>query len=253
MQLASLLPIGGRLLRASLVSAVGVALSARLAYALARRVLDDNADTPRLSPPLALSAALVATLAPAWQLEGTIAGGATLAVALVLAGLAAAPARGNPRCTRLARLRRAHLVDGLREPRCGSGPDAGAGRAGGSSGRGSAAPGTCCWCAIGAAVMAGLCAWCPRWCARCRGAPGSTSVTACRPRRWPRWTPRRTTPVRWWRGCATWALISLALAAVGGASGPIPGGEPAGLMAPLAALVLADVVFPASRAGVLSS
>jgi hypothetical protein len=85
--LAALLPVGGRLLRAALVSALGLALGSRCIYALAKRALDANATTPRLTPPLALAAALTATLAPAWQLEGTIGGGATLAAALLLAGL----------------------------------------------------------------------------------------------------------------------------------------------------------------------
>lgn len=85
--LASLLPVGGRLLRVGLVSALGLALGARCIYELGQRALDANARTPRLTPPLALAAALTATLAPAWQLEGTIAGGATLAATLLLAGL----------------------------------------------------------------------------------------------------------------------------------------------------------------------
>ncbi len=91
MQAASFLPIGGRVLRAALPSALCLALAARLAYALTARLLEQNAWTPRLTPFLALAAALTATLAPTWQLEGTIAGGATLAAALVLAGLLLRP------------------------------------------------------------------------------------------------------------------------------------------------------------------
>lgn len=91
MQAASLLPIGGRVLRAALPSALCLALASRLAYALTARLLEQNAFTPRLTPFLALAAALTATLAPTWQLEGTIAGGATLAAALVLAGLLLRP------------------------------------------------------------------------------------------------------------------------------------------------------------------
>ncbi len=64
MQLFALLPIGGRLLRASLASAVALALAARLLYTLSVRLLDENAWTPRLSPALALAAALTATLSP---------------------------------------------------------------------------------------------------------------------------------------------------------------------------------------------
>jgi len=68
MQLASLLPIGGRLLRASLVSALGLAAASWLIFTLTRQILDANGRTPRLTPALALAAALTATLAPTWQL-----------------------------------------------------------------------------------------------------------------------------------------------------------------------------------------
>jgi hypothetical protein len=86
-QLASLIPLGGRWLRASWVGAFALALSAYLIYTLARRVLERAVDTPRLTPALSLAAALTATLAQSFQLEGTVAGGAPLATALVLAGL----------------------------------------------------------------------------------------------------------------------------------------------------------------------
>lgn len=91
MQAASFLPIGGRVLRAALPSALCLALAARLAFALTARLLEQNAWTPRLTPFLAFAAALTATLAPTWQLEGTIAGGSSLAAALVLAGLLLRP------------------------------------------------------------------------------------------------------------------------------------------------------------------
>ncbi len=83
-QLFSLVPIGGRWLRASLVSALAVGLCGALLYALARRLLDRSALTPRLSPPLSLCAALTAVLAPTWQLEGTVAGSAPVAVVFAL-------------------------------------------------------------------------------------------------------------------------------------------------------------------------
>ncbi|HWZ90397.1 MAG TPA: hypothetical protein VNW92_16150 [Polyangiaceae bacterium] len=86
-ELASLVPLGGRWLRASWVGAFALGLSAYLIYGLARRVLESAVDTPRLTPSLSLAAALTATLAQSFQLEGTIAGGAPLATALVLAGL----------------------------------------------------------------------------------------------------------------------------------------------------------------------
>jgi hypothetical protein len=83
--LAALLPVGGRVLRAGLVGAFGAALAGSAAYALARRLLAANASTPRLAPPLALAAAVTATLSPSFQSEGTHAGGVTLAVGLALA------------------------------------------------------------------------------------------------------------------------------------------------------------------------
>ena len=86
-QLASLLPIGGRWLRASWVGALSLALCSFLIYVLARRVLERATSTPRLTPALALAGALTATLAQSFQLEGTVAGGAPMATALVLSGL----------------------------------------------------------------------------------------------------------------------------------------------------------------------
>ncbi len=86
-ELLSLLPIGGRWLRASWVGALSLALCSYLIYVLGRRVLERAVDTPRLTPSLALAAALTATLAQSFQLEGTVAGGAPMATALVLAAL----------------------------------------------------------------------------------------------------------------------------------------------------------------------
>lgn len=86
-QLLALLPIGGRLLRAGWVSALGLALASAIAHRLIHRVLSASLSTPRLSPPLALAATLTAVLAPSWQLEGTLAGGVTAGVALALAAI----------------------------------------------------------------------------------------------------------------------------------------------------------------------
>lgn len=86
-QLLALLPIGGRLLRAGWVSAIGVAVASAIAYRLIHRALSASLTTPRLSPPLALAATLTAVLAPSWQLEGTLAGGVTVGVALALAAI----------------------------------------------------------------------------------------------------------------------------------------------------------------------
>src|SRR6188768_2273014 len=84
-QLFSLLPVGGRWLRASWVGALSLALCSFLIYALARRVLERAVHTPRLTPSLSLAGALTATLALSFQLEGTVAGGAPMATTLVLA------------------------------------------------------------------------------------------------------------------------------------------------------------------------
>ena len=83
-QLFAALPVGGRLLRAGWVSALGLALASAVAYRLIHRALALSLPTPRLSPLLALAATLTAVLAPSWQLEGTLAGGITLGVALAL-------------------------------------------------------------------------------------------------------------------------------------------------------------------------
>jgi hypothetical protein len=86
-QLLTLVPVGGRLLRAGWVSALGLALASAVAYRLIHRALTLSLATPRLSPLLALAATLTAVLAPGWQLEGTLAGGITLGVALALTGI----------------------------------------------------------------------------------------------------------------------------------------------------------------------
>ncbi|HEX6766081.1 MAG TPA: hypothetical protein VF103_11400, partial [Polyangiaceae bacterium] len=88
-QAASLLPLGGRWLRAAWVGAFAVALAGRLVYALARRLLDARTPMPQLAPPLALAAALIATLSPTFQAEGTVIGGAALATTASLAALVA--------------------------------------------------------------------------------------------------------------------------------------------------------------------
>ncbi len=83
----AIVPLGGRELRVVLPAAVGVALGGWLAYWLIHGTLARNAATPRLTPLLALSASLLATLGPSWQAHGTVAGGATLAATIVLAAL----------------------------------------------------------------------------------------------------------------------------------------------------------------------
>jgi hypothetical protein len=88
-QLANALPFGGRWLRAAWVQAFALALVSRLLYGRARQLLALNHDAPRLTPLLALSAALTAVLSPTFQLEGTVIGGAALGTAAALLTLTA--------------------------------------------------------------------------------------------------------------------------------------------------------------------
>jgi hypothetical protein len=84
-QSLALLPLGGRVLRAGLVGAIGAAICGWAIYRLARGLLVRGGSTPRLTPWLSLAAALTAVLSPTFQHESTAAGGATLAVAFALA------------------------------------------------------------------------------------------------------------------------------------------------------------------------
>jgi hypothetical protein len=86
-QAASLIPLGGRLMRAAWVSGLALGVSALALYVIARRLLDANAWTPTLTPALALAGALLAALSPSWQLEGVAVGGASVASAVVLLAL----------------------------------------------------------------------------------------------------------------------------------------------------------------------
>jgi hypothetical protein len=88
-QVASLVPVGGRWLRAAWVGAFAVALVGRLVYANAKRLLEARSPLPHLGPPLALAASLIATLSPAFQVEGTVIGGAAVATAAALSALTA--------------------------------------------------------------------------------------------------------------------------------------------------------------------
>ena len=93
LQLALLVPIGPRTYRGALVAALALALVSWLVFRLCRRILDDVIEGPILSPALACAAALTACLSPALQREATVAGGATVAVALALAALTVAAER----------------------------------------------------------------------------------------------------------------------------------------------------------------
>jgi len=85
--LFGLLPLGGYALRGAFVSALGLGLGAFLTYRLARGFVRRAAGSELLVGPLALLAALGATVGPSWLLEGSISGGHAVAAALVLAAL----------------------------------------------------------------------------------------------------------------------------------------------------------------------
>lgn len=86
-QLCALLPVGGRWLRAAWVSAIALGVCSRLLYEMGVRLLAKAADLPRLGPALALAAALMTVLSPSWQAEGSVIGGATVGVAVILLAL----------------------------------------------------------------------------------------------------------------------------------------------------------------------
>jgi hypothetical protein len=86
-QLAALAPVGGRWLRAAWVSAVALGVCSRLLYEIGVRLLARGADMPRLGPALALAAALMTALSPSFQAEGSVIGGATVGVAVILLSL----------------------------------------------------------------------------------------------------------------------------------------------------------------------
>ena len=87
-QCAALLPLGARLHRAAIPSALATAIAAGLIFGFTQRLLDKNAVSPRLGPLLALVATWSVVLGPAWQAESTIAGGASIGAAIVLCAAA---------------------------------------------------------------------------------------------------------------------------------------------------------------------
>jgi hypothetical protein len=98
-QLLALLPIGGRFLRLSLLGVLALAFASRLLFESVRALLDRRRLAP-LHPLLALLASSLWALGPAVLDEATHAGGAFVAVALVLLVLRLLPAAfeaGDPR------------------------------------------------------------------------------------------------------------------------------------------------------------
>ncbi len=87
MQAASLIPLGPLPFRLAVVSALALSVCAALIFLLARRLLETNVPGSFLNTPLAAIAALSATLGPGLQGEATVAGGATLPLAVGLLAL----------------------------------------------------------------------------------------------------------------------------------------------------------------------
>jgi hypothetical protein len=92
-------PLGSVTFRAGFAAALALAAAGYLIFLVARGVLHDGADTPRLSAALAAIAALTATLGSTGQREGTVAGGGSVALATAALLLAVRPDRAlsNPR------------------------------------------------------------------------------------------------------------------------------------------------------------
>lgn len=88
--LVALMPVGNWELRAVLVAAAGLGAGSWLTYAFAQRLLRQHFAEHALNAPLALMAALGATLGPAWALEGSAPAGHAFAAALALGCLFAA-------------------------------------------------------------------------------------------------------------------------------------------------------------------
>ena len=91
-------PLGGLTLRSAFVSALGLGLGGLFTFRLARGFVRRSGARAAFEGPLALLAALGATIGPSWVLEGSVAGGHALAAALALAALdVAEPHQWSPR------------------------------------------------------------------------------------------------------------------------------------------------------------
>jgi hypothetical protein len=96
-QASFLLPLGSVTFRAGFAAALALAASGLALFLLTRRILDDGAETPRLSAALAAVAALTATLGASGQREGTVAGGGSVALLAALVFLVVRPDRALAR------------------------------------------------------------------------------------------------------------------------------------------------------------
>lgn len=247
-QALALLPIGGRLLRAGWVSALGLALASALAYRLIQRALTLSLPTPRLAPLLALAATMTAVLAPSWQLEGTLAGGITLGVALALGAIwvavgiearwallaigalaAATAAESHAAALALLVALGTRLVSRRRWP---------TGRAALEVALGAAGP------ALLAVLYCVIRPTSPQLELDLSGGIGTSSLVSIDA------AAERTTAFAAWLSDA--GIVSCALGAFGLVLGVLRKSIRS-LGAPFAALVLCDLGFPASKVGILAS
>ncbi len=81
------LPVGGKWLRAALVSVVALSLCGFLIFSLTRYLAVRLGVSPLAASAAGLGAAWLVTLGPSWQLEATVGGGLTVAVSLCLLGV----------------------------------------------------------------------------------------------------------------------------------------------------------------------
>ncbi len=102
-QLAALVPLGGRLLRANLLGVIALSLCSRLLFASIRDLLERQAPS-RLAPFLALLASQLWALGPAVQSEAARVGGAAVPLALILIGTRLASELGDARAAPVAGL-----------------------------------------------------------------------------------------------------------------------------------------------------
>jgi len=81
------LPVGGKWLRAALVSVVALSLCGFLIFSLTRYLARRLGVSLLVASAAGLGAAWLVTLGPSWQLEATVGGGLTVAVSLCLLGV----------------------------------------------------------------------------------------------------------------------------------------------------------------------
>jgi hypothetical protein len=91
-QASQLVPLGSLPFRASLISASVLGACGYVIFLVTSEILETGMHAPRLNPALSTIAALMATLGPTGQLEGTVGGGGALALLLAMLVMLLRPA-----------------------------------------------------------------------------------------------------------------------------------------------------------------